>query len=884
MAVTPGLDHSLLAIVHLPEEIQGMFQAGTLSPEDASLVFERQAELGGMTLGDVVGAVEAVQNTTVQTVSFGIQNPLDAIEDFLDDLKDGVKRIISRALEPFLDFLPSTFKTITSMVEESFNILVRTADVGLDKVLGVLEDVEDFGRSVIREIEDVILGPVVNAIQGAIASTTSMGTSILNSLDEKLEPLQDLGGKLLTSVGDVIEDSIAPVTAIADALFEQVSGFATALREALPELAEKLIEGFVDPLEDLRSGVANAAKTLVSGFFLDIAEDATDRIDPIITMLEEELNAVPALRKLVGPGALPVAAIGGLIAGFALPMILSSVASTALAPFAEKLRQRMNMIVLPGLLSPADIAQGESKGFISGGLAEDVLAKHGLSGEQQRLLMDLVKTRLGTMDIIDYWRRELISQDEARQQLRTLGWNNQEIDLLQQAAFPPPGVQDLIRMAVREVFSPEIATQFGQFDEIPPAYLMWAERIGLSTEWARNFWAAHWSLPGVQQGFEMLHRGVITEDDLENLLVALDVMPFWRQGLKEISFRPYTRVDVRRMFALNIIDRSQVLRAYLDLGFDPEKAENMTEFTVRWVEDSRKVEKEKERDLTKADVLGLFNDGLLNAEATEVALRDLGYDEGEAELLIAREELQELRQDRKAEIKLIVEQAKIKVITFQTAQDMLNALDLTQKEIQRALVELTRATQEKVRLPSKGDLDAWKGLNLLSLAEYGAELDNLGFPAKYVALYQEAVQMEEAGDLLAAEEREARKSEPRPVTKGQLDSLLRTDIIDSQDYLAGLTALNYAPDAIRTFVAQIVVEMEERRLADEARRLAGEDPAVKEKLLSRVVLGKLLLNAIINVNAYSQGLEKLGFSPESRELLIRLITVKIDEKAQEEGA
>ncbi|GAH93918.1 unnamed protein product, partial [marine sediment metagenome] len=44
----------------------------------------------------------------------------------------------------------------------------------------------------------------------------------------------------------------------------------------------------------------------------------------------------------------------------------------------------------------------------------------------------------------------------------------------------------------------------------------------------------HWSLPSPSQGFEMLHRGVIDEAELNMLLRALDIMPFWREKLTKV--------------------------------------------------------------------------------------------------------------------------------------------------------------------------------------------------------------------------------------------------------------------------------------------------------------------------------------------------------------
>lgn len=834
--------------------IQEQVRIGNLDPEDGLAAIASKTDPDGTTIDGVVEGVRSATDSIADTIGGAASDGLDVLGIGIGDLEDKIKDWILEALRPVLRGIDAIADSLGNAIGSAIST-VNQGIVGLQlSVSSGIDSLKDQATQLADTLEDKILDPILSLLSNALFE--------IKKLDDK--------------VFDIVATATAPIIAGTNSILDRVEGFATALREALPELGQQLVTGFIPGVNLLNAGIKDAASGILNAFFGDIAEEAVQRIEPLIKMFEEELDVSPELRAITAPGILPIAAIGGLMAGFALPMILSNVASTALSPFAEKMRQRMNSLVRPSLVGATDAISGEQKGFMAESLRNIILDRHGLPGDQQTALIELVKLRPGTMDIIDWWRREIYDDTKSQSELHNLGWDDTYIATLREAAFPPPGVQDLIRMAVREVFSPEVAEAFGQFEEIPEAYLKWAKQVGLSDEWARNYWAAHWVLPSVQQGFEMLHRAIISEEDLERLFVALDVMPFWRANLKAISFRPYTRVDVRRMFSLAILDRSGVLRAYLDLGFDPEKAENMTEFTVRWVESTRKVEKVRERDLTKGDIIGLFNDGLLSKSLATSHLATMGYDSNESTLLIQREIVQEMRFDRKADIRLIVDQAKIKVLTFQEAQERLAALDLSQKEMSKAMLEVSRSTSEKIRLPSKADLDNWKGLDLISLGRYEEELDGMGFPSKYVALYVEAIQMEEAEDLLAAEVREARKSEARPVTKGQLDSLLRTDVVDGDQYINGLAKLGFSDSAINDFTTQITIQIEEIRLEAEARQSRGEEAADREKLISRVVLGKLLLKEIIDIDAYQEGLTKLGFSSDSIELLVRLISEKIE--------
>ena len=83
-------------------------------------------------------------------------------------------------------------------------------------------------------------------------------------------------------------------------------------------------------------------------------------------------------------------------------------------------------------------------------------------------------------------------------------------------------------------------------------------KAGLPEEQARNYWAAHWELPSAQMGYAMFQRRIIDHETLVMLLKSLDIMPFWRDKLIEMSYNPLTRVDVRRMYGLGVLSEEEV--------------------------------------------------------------------------------------------------------------------------------------------------------------------------------------------------------------------------------------------------------------------------------------------------------------------------------------
>jgi len=251
----------------------------------------------------------------------------------------------------------------------------------------------------------------------------------------------------------------------------------------------------------------------------------------------------------------------------------------------------------------------------------------------------------------------------------TQGYNAQYQTLI-------PGVGDLIRMAVREAFTPEIAEKFGQYEDYPEAITPWLEKQGLSAFWSKAHWAAHWDLPSVMLGYEMLHRGIITEDELKMLMRALDIMPFWRPKLIETSWAVPNRIEIRMMTRYLDMPKEQVMellgkaglhpdyrsdaadfmmimglsgywssmlsggwmtpdnvKADIDKrGFRPETAERIYKSLVKA---NQGVRTTAEKELTKAEIIKGVKKNVITWDEGVERLADMNYSSDEAELVLA---------------------------------------------------------------------------------------------------------------------------------------------------------------------------------------------------------------------------------------------------------
>lgn len=238
-----------------------------------------------------------------------------------------------------------------------------------------------------------------------------------------------------------------------------------------------------------------------------------------------------------------------------------------------------------------------------------------LSYQQQ--YYDAVLTKPASSDLVAYHLRQENELANLGDDLKRIGIHPEYTGVYRTLADRIPPVADIIMMAVREAFSPGIAARFGQYEDFPREFARYAKMQGLSEEWAERYWAAHWGLPSPQQGFEMLHRGVIDRDDLDLLMKAQDIMPFWREKMVQIAYRPLTRVDVRRMYKEGILSEEEVFTAYRDHGYSHENAKNMTEFTIAYV-------LTQQSKFTAADVVKAYTQRMIDNNEARSLLIMLG--------------------------------------------------------------------------------------------------------------------------------------------------------------------------------------------------------------------------------------------------------------------
>ena len=393
----------------------------------------------------------------------------------------------------------------------------------------------------------------------------------------------------------------------------------------------------------------------------------------------------------------------------------------------ELWRQKSLYNLRPTNLSPGDAATALRRGFIDDAEAENVLQRHGYSERAVKVFRDLVNTEFQAGEHLDLWRRDKITDAELDIRLESLGYNEWQIRELKIIAFAVPTPSDVVRFAVREVYAPELREQLGLDKEFPPEAVNAFRRSGLDPETAGDYWAAHWNLPAVGHAFEMYHREQITREQLELLLRANDYLPTFREAYVNIAYNPITRVDVRRLHALGIIDDDDLERRYRHIGYSPEDAKLLAEFTKRYNDDDEPEQSAEVRELTRAQIERFYEEGLFSREDIQTGLESLGYTAANSETIILLAELRKEQRAQDMQIDVVKRQFANETIDYNTAVTRLDEIGIPALKRDLLLAQFETERLSQVRLPTRSELDRMVKAGLVGRDEYIEQLRGIGY-------------------------------------------------------------------------------------------------------------------------------------------------------------
>jgi len=576
------------------------------------------------------------------------------------------------------------------------------------------------------------------------------------------------------------------------------------------------------------------------------------------------------------------AAILGLLGTSVGGAAIGSVTSSLFAPVTYG----VNRHVHPARFTPAAAFAARWRAALSESAMIEELYDQGWTVDQINAWREALRPRLGGPELFANAYRAGLPTSDVEAELLKRGYTPDDTTAATNLSRLIPGPADLISMAVREAWRDDIAARWGYDADFPAEFAEWMQKQGDVDGWARKYWRAHWTLPGLTTVLEILHReDDFTLDDLDTFLRVSDIPSAWRNYIKKIAYVPLTRVDTRRMYGLGVLSRDDVKRNYLDLGYNDVNAERMTEFTIRY-------ETDEDREATKSDILSFYSVGALSESEAQTWLQEIGYPADLAQYLVARETMKAEQKHVDEQVKYIQDMYIHQEIDVASAKTQLGALGLAAGEVNQLLDTWDIAREAKIERPTRATLDKLFAQDVITQEEYYEGLHALGYQDRYKNWYVDSVLRQKAEDARVQEEKARKEQED-----------IRTRSIKS-DYQIDKASLDVDIAELQTAVAETQLALQERksryeeesRIATEALSVAQLEEAAASDITDLNAQIDSLREAILFVEEQIEGfqtevaeikldqaLEVPVYAPEAADRMIREHQVII-EQAQDDIA
>jgi len=575
---------------------------------------------------------------------------------------------IDQQLKASEDYLSHIHDTIQN------NIALRFAE----NLPGVGEAISAIDRSIVNAatmlatVEKDILSQINAKIQGIVPDAISIVTNLTNTLDSYLNQLINN----IATTEDVITSAISILKNNSDDLAKWLytnvtSGFGATILGVLKEMETQDAEGINGALDALLTvpGMPAWFAQLVTGFRNRGAEWQAFALPVLLASI-----VIGAMQGMIEPVRIATEQFAldlDPIKAGEVPTLLDGATRGYFkdAEFIDRMRQNGYNSELAGimlqlrqqLIDPTTAARALIRGNLTREAYETELVIQGINPERANTIWQASVSLLTEEDIRTAFLRGILNANAHDTALAKLGYDAETAKLRRQLYFYIPPAQDLIHMAIRNVFNPDIVKRFELFGDFPEPFKTAAQQQGISEEWAQRYWGAHWIVPSNEEGFSMhqrttdtkldpnadtiqLHNGgevhnIIGADTLKLLLREKDIAPFYRDKLIELSYRPLTRIDIRRLFAQGLLDKAGVERAYLDLGYKPLNARLLADFTEKLAQSATKDAASKLVTGLQRELLRLYVAGKLDENDVSFALHDLSFTDVEIEMYVAEANL-----------------------------------------------------------------------------------------------------------------------------------------------------------------------------------------------------------------------------------------------------
>lgn len=627
----------------------------------------------GQTVDEVKSTVTSSVNGAISDIGRAIDSTKNAVIDSVNSTLGGIGATIGDAINGIKD----TLNGITTSIS---NLAGSIAQGITNSVNGIIGGVKDW---LVTQYDSVTqsIGNTINAVSDWLKTTQG---NIVNAVNGAIKGIGDILGGLVQGAEKTVQDAI-------DGIKQKISDIQQSLHSSFASALEWL-SNLIMQIHDFIWKQINVAASYLQQNFLPFWARAVDWAQKVTGLSEVDWNKIrEGDFSSLGNGIDNVLLYGEKAAQnsplftffYALKYFWNEVdlqfipINTAAARQAE-----INLG-----LSPLDLSQAGNAVLRGIWKADDFIENARIAGmNESRAAVALQLTRqLMPIDVLQQaYLRKQISEEDHDRILASYGFDPTEITQIKKIYQNIPSIHDLIQMADRWAFDDTVAQRFEYDTEFPDDIDKFVNEIGFSHDWFIKYWRAHWQLPSLQDVFRMFQRlrpgtGNVTfsEDDLKAYLRTTPYPPYFHDKMTAIAYEPFTRVDIRRMFKVGILTQDQLQGAYQDIGYSPENAKIMVDFTLKYSPPEDQTVQDGFKELARATYSTAYKDNIISEDEYRHFLTALHYQPSDVDLLVSVDQYVTLKADKLFKIQ-DYRKAQLKVVLDGYSSGLLSSGDTTQ--------------------------------------------------------------------------------------------------------------------------------------------------------------------------------------------------------------
>jgi len=196
-----------------------------------------------------------------------------------------------------------------------------------------------------------------------------------------------------------------------------------------------------------------------------------------------------------------------------------------------------------------------------------------------------------------------------------------------------------------------------------------------------------------------------------------------------------TRVDLRRIYELGLIDDNELLARLMEVGYTKKDAELMVEFYKTF-------RQEEARTFAKTEIKYLLYYGIINETEAKVMLERLGYTEEDAKTMIELWKVKLAEKDMRETQKFVRDAYSLGEITREEAERILKEVGLSEEVIGVVLDKEDKRRLKSQKLPSASTVVKWLKLGIITQERAKEILRSINVKEEYIEYYIKEAEVE----------------------------------------------------------------------------------------------------------------------------------------------